>query len=112
VSGTRQRDPLLHARFLECGGCGRVSFPVDAEWLDDELILATYPGVCPHARTVTAVIEAREVIVAQAFRDPELYLPGRRCAGQNRRGRRCRAFALPGSVFCAAHPAFAGKGRQ
>lgn len=104
MSDLRERDPLLHARFLVCRECGRVTFPVDAGWLDDELIVATYPGVCSHTRTVTAVIDVRDVIIAQAFVDPELYLPGRHCAGRNRRGRRCGAYASPGSEFCAAHP--------
>jgi hypothetical protein len=110
MSNLRERDPLLHARFLECRVCRRVSFPVDAGWLDDELIVATYPGVCSHARTVTAVVEVRDVIIAQAFVDPELYLPGRRCAGRNRRGRRCGAYASPGSEFCADHPRPEGDG--
>ncbi len=112
MSDQRERDPLLYARFLECPVCKRVSFPVDAEWLDDELILATYPGVCSHSRTVTAVIEVRQLVIDKAFVDTELYLPGRRCIGFTIRGRRCRAFAQPGSDFCAAHPVYAEKGRQ
>lgn len=105
----RQRDPLLYARFLECRVCKRVSFPVDAEWLDGELILATYPGVCSHLRTVTAVMGVRELVIDTAFADTELYLPGRRCASRNRLGRRCRAYANPGSCFCPAHvPAVRG----
>jgi len=103
MTDRRERDPLLYARFLECPTCKRVSFPVDAEWLDDELVLATYPAICSHCFTVTAVIDVRELILDKAFTDPELFLTGRRCAGQNRRHRRCRAWAKPGSVFCPAH---------
>ncbi len=112
MSQQRQRDPLLYARFLKCATCHRVSFPTDAEWLDDELILATYPAACPHAPTITVVIEVRELIVAMAGIDTEKYLPRRRCAGTTTRGRSCRAFAQPGSDFCAAHPVYTEKGGQ
>ncbi len=98
-----KRDPLLFARFLECPVCLRVSFPVDAGWLDDELILATYPSTCSHCSIVTAVITVRELVIDTAFAETERFLPGRRCAGHNRRRRRCGAYARPGSDFCPAH---------
>ncbi len=105
-----QRDALLYARFLDCSECKKVSFPIDAEWLDSELILVTYPAICPHMNAITAVVEARELIIATAAADPERYLPGRRCAGRNRRGRHCRAYAKPGSDFCIAHDESAVRG--
>lgn len=98
------RDPLVCARFLQCGTCRQARFPVDATWIDDELILATYPRTCQHFGTVTMLIDVREVIVATADVDPARYLPGRRCAGLAASGHWCRAFAVPGSDFCAAHP--------
>jgi len=108
----RERDPLIYARFLGCPVCKRVSFPVDAEWLDDELILATYPSACSHRSTVTAVIEVRGLVIDTAFAETERFLPGRRCAGFTTRGHRCRAFARPGSDFCSAHPVYTEGKRQ
>jgi hypothetical protein len=99
------RDPLIYARFLRCGTCLQVRFPVDAQWLEPGLILAAFPGSCPHVSPVTVIIDVPEMIAATADIDPAKYLPGRRCAGITSRGRRCRAFAVPGCDFCAAHPA-------
>jgi hypothetical protein len=99
----RAQDPLLYARFVACATCGQVSYPVDAEWLDSDFLLATYPAACSHVRSFTAVMEVRELIVTTAAADTERFLPRRRCAGHNRFRRPCRAYARPGSDFCAAH---------
>ena len=106
-----EHDPILRAGFARCTRCSRIVFPVDADWLPGGLILASYPAVCSHAARGAVMIVDPATLPE---RDPgfeleryfalELYLPGRRCAGSTRYGRRCRSPARPGSEYCAMHP--------
>ncbi|MGA2831037.1 MAG: hypothetical protein ABSF03_33550 [Streptosporangiaceae bacterium] len=111
-----EHDPILRAGFARCTGCGRINFPVDADWLPGGLILASYPAMCSHhARGAVMIVDPATL----PERDPgfdldryftlELYLPGRRCAGSARSGRRCRSPAQPGSEYCAKHPLQVGE---
>ena len=111
-----EHDPILRAGYARCTRCDRINFPVEAEWLTDDLLLAIYPPVCGHAtRGVMVVVTPG----ALPERDPgfdleryfalDLYLPGRRCAGSTRSGRRCRSPAQPGSEYCQQHPLQVGE---
>lgn len=107
-------DPLLMAGVIRCRRCGRVAFPVEAEWLDEIRFTAVYPRPCSHAAGAAVVIDltgldqAREEAPGRdagaVFRgDLSLYVKSRRCAGSNRKGRPCRSYAAPGSRYCQAH---------
>lgn len=48
-------DPLRHAAAWVCDTCGARCWPVEAAWLDDERILASYAG-CAHVEGVARVI--------------------------------------------------------
>lgn len=103
-------DPILWAGAARCVQCGRAALPTDAEWLDDGwLILAAYSRPCGHVGERFNVIDLRAYGAGPGKwpalpGDLALYLPGRRCLARNKRGRPCRAFALPGSDCCGAHP--------
>lgn len=101
--GPAEHDPIVQAGAMRCITCDRVAFPTDAARLDAARILATYPAPCRHVRARTLVIDLDDLAAAPA--DPALsaYVSGRRCAGRNRFGRPCRAYADPGSDFCQTH---------
>jgi hypothetical protein len=61
---------------------------------------------------MTMVVEVLRAFVNTVDIDPELRLPGRRCAGTTTRRRRCRAYAAPGSEFCPAHLSHDVRGLQ
>lgn len=96
-------DPIVQAGVVRCQRCGRVAFPTDAERLDAALIIATYPAPCHHGRPRTLVIDLDDLPAAPVAPELSAYVRGRRCAGRNRSGRPCRAYADPGSDFCQAH---------
>lgn len=81
--------------------CGLMAYPIDATWLENGLILAAYPAVCSHTRPVVAIVDPADEMPGDIT--PEKYLPGRRCAGTNRRRRPCRGRARAGSGYCHAH---------
>jgi hypothetical protein len=97
-------DPILCAGARQCMICGAVGFPLDAEWIDDIMILVSYEGACRHARAATVIVDTMSITAGSDI-DLTRYVRGRRCAGRTRRGRPCRAYARPGSDFCGAHPA-------
>jgi hypothetical protein len=94
-------DPLVQASFRQCESCRRVAYAADAVWLDANTILVNYAAVCTHLGPVVVVLAVSQL--SQTDIDPELYLPGRRCARSNRLGRPCGNFAVPGSVLCYCH---------
>jgi hypothetical protein len=96
-------DPILHAGCIDCP-CGSRSWPVDAEWVSDGLLLATFvpehgPG-CPHRGFP-------RVVLLDRGQDDQSVPPvdrPRRCRGTAATtGQRCRARARPGSGYCAQH---------
>ena len=103
-----EHDPILRAGSARCTRCNRIVFPVDADCLPGGLILPL-PAVCSHARGAVMIVDPATL----PERDPgfdleryfalELYLPGRRCVGSTRYGRRCRSPARPGSEYCPKH---------
>ena len=99
-------DPILCANYVECA-CGSRSWPVEAGWVGDDLLLVTFdpehaPG-CPHRGF------PRLVLLDQGQGDggiPSVDRPrGRRvCRGLAvSTGQRCRSSALPGSGYCGRH---------
>ena len=96
-----RRDPLLCAGHLTCRTCGRRGWPLDAVWLGDDLILATYESPCWHdKRPATLVVFPSEL-------EPASRLEPERCQATVRNGPRkgqpCTILARPGSQFCACH---------
>jgi hypothetical protein len=95
---------LQPASLAQCHQCRHAAFPIDATWLDDRLILASYPQVCAHVPADTRLTCTGCESERPLLPNPGLLLSGRRCAGRNRRGRPCQEWALPGSLFCYWHP--------
>jgi len=101
---TEPDDALLYASLARCPLCGRAAFAVDAIWLDDQQILASYSRICVHVPAVVLTVTADEVEhPEESGVDVELLLSGRRCVGRNRHGAACGAPAAPGSLFCCWH---------
>lgn len=106
MSGYRaEYDPILHATNVVCSGCQSVAYPVDAEWITDRLILASYEDVCrpgcPGRRqggdTILVDLDAESAAIPK--------LPGpRRCKGTTvRTGQPCKSYAVKGSAYCVQH---------
>jgi hypothetical protein len=113
VHSSAEHDPILWAGAIRCLVCRRAAFPTDAGTLGGGWIIATYPRPCEHDAGGTILIDLRGVEMSAATRPTPLYelaryVPGRRCAGHNKKGRPCRSYASPGSDYCHAHHA-AGK---
>ena len=53
----RAEDPLRAAGLWQCRRCKRAEYPNDAAWLDEYLILASYPSVCAHMPAVSLVLD-------------------------------------------------------
>jgi len=120
-----EHDAILRAGFARCTRCERIALPVDAAGLPDGLILVSYPAVCGDVPATAMVVDpglgldpyfplevylpVRAGLDLGRYRAIELYLPGRRCAGHTRSGRRCRSPARPGSRYCPHHPHQAGE---
>lgn len=105
VERSAEHDPIMQAGVMSCPECGRVAFPTDAVRLDDARIIATYPRPCCHVRGGMVVLDVDDLPVAPVGPLLSTYVAGRRCAGRNRFGRPCRAYADPGSDFCHDHGA-------
>lgn len=83
-------DPLLAAGRVHCNRCGRAAYPTDAEWFG-ELIMATFPAPCEHARPYAWLI------------DPDAFAPSPWCGRITRFGDPCRRRApVPGRP-CHVH---------
>lgn len=100
-----ERDPIVQAGVMWCPECGLAAFPVDAARLDAARIIATYPAPCRHVRGRMVVLDAPDLAVSPAGPLFSLFIPGRRCAGRNRKRQPCRSYAAPGSDYCHAHSA-------
>lgn len=98
-----KHDPIVQAGAMRCPKCGRVAFPTDAARLDAALIIAVYPAPCGHVDGRTLVIDVEDLPAAPVDPALSLYVPGRHCAGRNRKGRPCGSYAVPGSDYCHAH---------
>lgn len=104
-------DPILRAGARCCRGCHRVTFPTDAGALGGGWIIVSYPRLCEHLAAGMVLMDLSGIPAGSRPALPgELarYVTGRRCAGQNRKGRPCGSYAAPGSDYCHAHHA-AGK---
>ena len=97
----RTDDSLVRAGVFWRAYCGLIGYPADAAWLGNGLILAAYLAVCSHTRPLVTIVDPAGELPGDIT--AEKYLPGRRCAGTNRRGRPCRSRARAGSDYCPAH---------
>lgn len=95
-----RHDPITCAGFVICKTCGRRGYPSDAEWIDGDLILATFNAPCSHAKAQTQVVMPSQL---EEITTPE---PDR-CQGKvrtgARKGQRCTRLAKPGSEYCTQH---------
>jgi hypothetical protein len=99
-----EHDPILVAGYNTCTVCGATSYPTDADWMGEELILATFATACrPNCprqrnpgRTVLLELGADPAI-------PEVQRPRLCRAIASTTGRPCRGYAQPGSGYCHTH---------
>lgn len=70
--------------------CGVIGFPVDAVWLQDDLILAVYKADCGHVPETVRIVR------------PSDLQPEGRCIGMTAAGTRCRRHPTGGS-WCSQH---------
>jgi hypothetical protein len=49
-------DPVHHAGYLTCSVCDAPAWPIDATWLDDDSIVATYVPTCLHVVEQVTVV--------------------------------------------------------
>ena len=97
-------DPILISTSVTCGSCKTESWPVDAEWITDRLILASFdqahePG-CPRRATACGTILID--LDAAADEIPHVKRP-RICKGETKAGTRCKNPAGKASSWCSAH---------
>jgi hypothetical protein len=95
-------DPLLSAGFIVCARCQRRSYPADATWLDEDMLLVTWQPGCWHSRPHMQIVRPSQLEIDDT---PE---PERRpCKGTVRAGVRrglpCSKPAAPGSDYCQWH---------
>ena len=50
-------DPVHHAGYLTCPICDAPGWPSEAEWLDDDSIIATYVPTCSHVLEQVLVVD-------------------------------------------------------
>ena len=95
-------DPILWAHPIQCK-CGSESWPADATWVADGMILASYETVhnpgCPAPTVFGAVL----LIRGSDCTLPAVQRPRRCRAIAVTTGQPCRAYARPGSAFCHTH---------
>lgn len=96
-------DPILAAGYITCHGCGAESYPIDAEWLSETLILATFTVECardcPRRRDSGAVLldlDGDQLV-------PMVMRPRVCRAIASTTGRPCRGYAQAGSGYCHTH---------
>ena len=86
----RRPDPSISAGHVICPACAAVAYPSDACWLNDALVIATFPSVCTH------VPEAMRVV------SPVMLPLDRRCQAMTVAGNRCKLPVVL-SGWCAVH---------
>ena len=86
-----ESDALSAAGYLPCSECQIPSFPSDADWLADDLLIAHYSAGCVHQ------VDVVRLTVPSAMR-VDMY-----CMGVTKSGRRCRIIVAFGEEFCAFH---------
>lgn len=98
-------DPATAAGYTTCGDCQACSYPLDACWITDRLILVTFEdGHTPECRGPGP----RTVLLDQDAEDETIpRIPPRTCRGTvrtgSRRGQPCTKPAAAGSAYCAQH---------
>lgn len=83
-------DAGLAAGHLSCDGCGAVTYPVEARWLDETWVIARFPTACDHT------VESVRLVA------PTTLPVDGRCQGMTRAGTRCK---LPVTTrgWCGIH---------
>ena len=86
-------DAFSAAGYVVCPRSGAVAWPVDAAWLDDDLLVASFPAPecegCSHTDDVRII-------------RPSTLPVSERCTATTRAGRRCTRRVAVGAV-CAVH---------
>ena len=102
-------DPIIHAGCIECGKCKARSWAVEAEWVDENFILAVYESVhersCPERMQFGLVllnVEDGDRTVQKIQRPPRPHT--NRCKAITRSGERCRN-GLKDGDYCGVHAA-------
>jgi len=90
-------DPLIRAGIVHCGQCDQVAYAVDAEWVDETKLVATYPALCEHQTGGTWFVDVTRL---QPLR-PKRGAHG--CTGRTRGGRPCGGWPVGGSDRCRWH---------
>ena len=54
-------NPVHHAGYLTCPACGAPGWPTEAEWLDNDTLVATYEPSCSHAHEPVTLVVGGEV---------------------------------------------------
>jgi hypothetical protein len=105
-------DPILAAGCIACGTCGAKAFPVSAEWLGEDLILAAFDRTeCGHKRDPYTIIIIPSRI-GEEFASPPARtrsevaeMCGTTCAAiTSTTGMRCRNLPKDGGL-CGVHNA-------
>lgn len=98
-------DPILRATSIICGGCKAESFPIDAEWVSDRLILVTYDNThepyCQRRNSSSTIVADMDAAADKTFMWPARPRVCRAMAATT--GKACRNPAGRGSAYCAQH---------
>ena len=99
---------MLKAGYLTCGRCKSASYPVSAEWVSDQFVLASYEQAheqwCPKRKVACGAVLID--VTTDSTSVPDVPRP-RLCKGTvragDRRGKPCKSPAGRGSAYCAQH---------
>jgi hypothetical protein len=93
VSYCPDYDPILRAGYLRCFECGRASYPGDAEWAGEGLIMASYAPACGHAGPQMILVNPALITLSETWCN----------AMALSTGELCRKPAVGGTGFCRWH---------
>lgn len=103
-------DPVLAAGYIACGGCHGRAYALDAAWITDRLIMASFGPLdgdpeCPgghrghRGHLVLVDVDTEDATIPRV--QPRI-CKGTVRAG-TRKGQPCRNRAAAGSAYCAQH---------
>lgn len=85
------RDPLVAAGVIWCPGHRTETWPTDAVWLADDLLMAEFPDSCCHRGNTRLVVPSTLKPIVD------------RCEGTTAADQRCRNRPLRGGSLCYHH---------
>lgn len=91
------RDAIFAVGHVTCPRCLAVSYPNEAQWVDDVWLIACYPSPCEH-------IVENVRLVSMAMLAVDL-----RCQATTREGTRCKNSVVTAG-WCRVHARAAGAG--